>query len=157
MEPTDWVAVYAAALSTAIFVRELIAARQRRRPRVRVSLSYDLRIEPDGTTELWVELTVVNLGDHQIRVPSLGVTSDEPKRSITFDNSPEPGSRSTLPGTVEPRDAGTFYIPEWYLEQRQRMDLFAPMVGWAKISTGERFESEPTILLRRMNPDEEFP
>jgi hypothetical protein len=157
MEPTDWVAVYAAALSTAIFVRELITARQRRRPRVRVALSYDLRIEPDGTTEPWVELTVVNLGDRQIRVASLGLTSDEPKRSITFDNLPEPGSRSTLPGMVEPRDAGSIYIPEWYLEQRQRMDLFAPMVGWAKISTGERFESDPTVLLRRITSGEEFP
>jgi hypothetical protein len=81
---------------------------------------------------------------------------EQPQRGFALNAPPQP-DKDTLPGVVEPQDAGSVFIPLLWIEDNQGMDLTAPVVAWVTISTGERFQSKPTVLFRRLSWNEESP
>lgn len=146
MQATGWVAIYAAAVSTASLGWQVWNARRARRPHVEVALSHTVYIPPTGSAESTVQIDVRNRGDIPVQVASVGVRT---KGRATMLAAPRRGE-STLPGEIHPRDAGFTYFPT---DELSSLDLSRPLVGWALLSTGEHIDSKPMKLLARALPN----
>jgi len=137
----DWIAGYAAVVGTAALGWEVWNASRPRRPDVNVGVSV---VGSGRDDRLTCMLVVRNRGDHPIKVEEVGIRmAGKPVLYValtshnTFD--------STVPGVVEPSDAGVAGFESDVLRDAG-MDLWRPVDGYAILSTQEWFWSWPTVL-----------
>ena len=64
-------------------------------------------------------------------------------RDLVIVKQPFPGA---LPATIEPHDSGQTWVSCDELEASGIAFKNCPMVGWVRLSTDERFQSEPVVL-----------
>jgi hypothetical protein len=95
---------------------------------------------PAGRKFVFV-ISVSNRGDSPVRVVSAGFDADDGTANSTWVHDQKPGA--TLPGVVQPRDAGFTYIPE---DELGGLNPAEPVVGWAALSTGEQLRTKPIML-----------
>jgi hypothetical protein len=143
MEATDWIAGYAAVVATAAFGWEVWKTIRARRPPVEVKLSNALlTFLPDPPWAAMVN--VLNHGSQPIRVNSAGFNFQDGSGQTVVIMQPPP--RATIPGVVEPGDAGQTWL---LLDELGPLDPFRPLVAWASLATGQRIDSKPFTLRSR--------
>jgi hypothetical protein len=86
-------------------------------------------------------VTGINRSDHPIRFTSAGFERADGKQIVIRD---QPYG-SNLIGTIPPHDSGETWIECAALEQAG-LDVYGPIVGWARTATGELYKSEPRVL-----------
>lgn len=59
---------------------------------------------------------------------------------------------ATLPGTIPAHDSGESWVKEESLASDYGFDIYAPVEGWATLSTGETYLSEPKPLQTNRTP-----
>ncbi len=92
-----------------------------------------------------LSVTAVNRGDHPVHVSSAGfMLPNGDESSLVILRPPYPGA---LPASVQPRDSGHTWIERKAIEDSGVPIVNQPMVGWVRLSTGERFESNPRVLV----------
>jgi hypothetical protein len=143
-EGIDPVAIYAALVSTVAVGWQILKERRARRPQVEVKISYSLLGYPGRGAAGAAHIEVRNRGDMPVRVTSAGFELQDGSEDVAHITHQPPSA--TLPGVIGPRDSGFTYILEDALGP---LDPFRPLVGFVRLSTGERILSKPTTLLRR--------
>lgn len=86
-------------------------------------------------------VTGINRSDHPIRFTSAGFERADGKQIVIRD---QPYG-SNLIGAVPSHDSGQTWIECDALE-RAGLDVYGPIVGWARTATGELYKSEPREL-----------
>jgi hypothetical protein len=90
-------------------------------------------------------ITAINRGDHPVHVTSAGfMHPDGSDSNLVIMQPPFPGA---LPKTIQPRDSGQTWVERSAAESRGLDAVERPLVGWVNLSTGERFQSKPTVLV----------
>ncbi len=90
-------------------------------------------------------ITAINRGDHPVHVTSAGLLHPNGGDStLVIMQPPFPGA---LPKTIAPRDSGQTWVERSAVESRGLDTVERALVGWVNLSTGERFESKPTVLV----------
>lgn len=159
----DLLAVYGAALSTALATYMIWKDWWLRRPKVLVTV--EKQVMPDAAPHTSYYLVqAVNHSNRPVRVLDLYVElapTGEPERPHAFSFMAAPvqlaGSRdnpkmsigttgATIPGTLGPGDAGMNWVPADYIEPLLKGRRF---VATAILSTGQRFRSDPDMLSTR--------
>jgi hypothetical protein len=137
----DWIAGYAAVVGTAALGWEVWKATRPRRPEVNV----DLKVAwSDGKAHRVCMLVVRNRGDHRIRVEKVAVRMHG-KQVIEVLLTEGLVIDATIPGPVEPSDAGiVFFDPDDLREAG--IDLRRPVDGYVQLSTQEGFYSSSVVL-----------
>lgn len=134
-------AVYAAVVATGGLGWQVWTWRRARRP-VRVAVSLAVVGFPHGN-EWVVVITVVNLSERAVRVGSAGLLMPDGRQWVPF----SPAPLSSLPGPVEPQDAGKLFVAVATVEET--FDLRQPMRAWASLVTGETVKSPKRRLLAK--------
>jgi hypothetical protein len=141
VDATDWIAGYAAVVSTAALGWQILKERRARRPQVEVKVGNAILSYPGRGVVESAHIEARNRGDLPIRVTSAGFNlQDGTARTLAVIQQP-PGA--TLPGAIGPRDSGMTYL---LLDDLGPLDPFRPLVGWVSLSTGERIHSKPFTL-----------
>jgi hypothetical protein len=94
-------------------------------------------------------VTAINRGEHPVHVTSAGFLMPNGRDTLVIMNPPYPGA---LPATIQPRDSGQTWVARDAAESRGLAAVERPLTGWVTISTGERFESKPMILVAADKP-----
>ncbi len=89
-------------------------------------------------------VTATNRGEHPIHVTSAGFLMPNGKDTLVIMHPPHPGA---LPATIAPRDSAQTWVERAVAEERGLNASERALVGWVNLSTGERFESKPTVLV----------
>ncbi len=89
-------------------------------------------------------VTATNRGEHPVHVTSAGFLMPNGEDTLVIMHPPYPGA---LPATVAPRDSAQTWVERAAAEERGLNAPERPLVGWVNLSTGERFESKPTVLV----------
>ena len=143
MTTTTAIAIYAAILSTGGLGWQVYTWIRAHGTRVRVEVTNAFLPFTDHVSYVAM-ITVTNLGEHAIRVTSAGFDfQDSSGRTVVLANAP-PGS--SLPGVVQPHDSGMTWLEETQFASGG-IDVYRPLVAWAKLATGETFKSRPTTLM----------
>jgi hypothetical protein len=143
MEATDWIAVYAAVVSTIAVGWQIRREWRYQRPQVEVKIWMGVLVFPTGGRP-GLQIEARNRGDHPIRVASAGYNVQDGSGHVLAIMFDQPGA--TIPGVIQARDSGfTYLLPE----QLRDLDPSRPVVGWVSLATGERIHSKPTTLMRR--------
>ena len=122
--------------------------RHERMPHVEVTISnafptYGPNNEHVG--EWCLSVTAINRGEHPVHVTSAGFfLPDGKESSLVIVQPPYPDA---LPRTVEPRDSGQTWVERAAVESRGVKVVDQPLTGWVRLSTRERFESKPSVLV----------
>jgi hypothetical protein len=141
MDATDWIAGYAAVVSTVAVGWQILKERRARRPQVEVKVSYGLMFIPPRGGAGSVQVEARNRGDHPLRATSAGFKVQDASENVATIVHQPPGA--TIPGVIQPRDSGFTYLLE---NELGPLDPTRPLVGWVSLSTGERFHSKPFTL-----------
>jgi hypothetical protein len=121
--------------------------RHGRTPHVEVKISNGFPTYGPNNERLgeWCLLvTAINRGEHPVHVTSAGFVMPNGKDTLVIMHPPYPGA---LPATIAPRDSAQTWVER---DAAEDSGLAAPersLVGWVNLSTGERFESKPTVLV----------
>jgi hypothetical protein len=94
-------------------------------------------------------VTAINRGEHPVHVTSAGFLMPNGKDTLVIMYPPYPGA---LPATIAPRDSAQTWVERAAAEDRGLNATERPLVGWVNLSTGERFESKPTVLVTADKP-----
>ncbi len=150
----DAIAGYAAVVATAALGWQVWNATRPHRPDINVGLDVVLLRDPDLGGRLVCRLVVRNRGSHRIRVEQVAIRM--PGRPfIDVDLTEDNTIHATVPGAVEPSDAGiVLFRPEVLREAG--VDLRRPVEAYAQLSTQEGFWS-PATRLRLIEDAEEHP
>jgi hypothetical protein len=143
MDAGTVLALYGAALSTALAGARAATWFSARRPRVSVAILLDWEEMDGGGGFPLVVVEAVNRGSRAVEVTSMGwETQDGRSGRESIDT---PLSRKRLPRTIEPWQGHR----EAEIQGGSGIDLHRPVVGWVKLVTGEVFRSRPTTLQPR--------
>jgi hypothetical protein len=143
MEATDWIAGYAAVVSTVAVGWQIRKEWRGQRPQVEVRIWMGVLVSPSGSRP-GLQIEARNRADHPIRVASAGYNAQDDSGNVLAIMSDQPGA--TIPGVIQARDSGfTYLLPE----QLRDMDPSRPVVGFVQLSTGERIHSKPTMLYKK--------
>jgi hypothetical protein len=144
MGSTTAIAIYAAVVATAGVAWQVYTWLRLHGTRVRVTVSNAFLTFPDHLPQVAM-ITVRNLGGHPIRVTSAGFDFQDGSGRTVVLTQPPPGA--SLPGIVQPRDSAETWVEEQHFTS-SGIDVFRPLVAWARLATGETFKSKPTTLMR---------
>ncbi len=139
------VAAYAAVVATASLGWQVYAWRHRQQNRVTVSVRLAIASPAPGVSVQALSITATNNSEHAVRVTGVGV--DLNRRDGWQFHQPAPIHGATLPGIIQPHDAGVSMIDRENAE-REGLDLTKPVVAWVRLATGEIVNSEPTQVIR---------
>jgi hypothetical protein len=139
------VAGYAAVVATASLAWQIYAWRHRHRSRVDVSVRLAIGAPSANATVHAISVTATNRSEHPVRVVGVGLDLNRPDGWQFHQAAPIYGA--TLPGVVQPHDAGEAMIDRGAAEQED-LDLGEPAIAWIRLATGETVNSEPTQLIR---------
>jgi hypothetical protein len=90
-------------------------------------------------------VTAINRGEHPVHVTSAGfMLPNGDDSALVIMQPPFPGA---LPKTVQPRDSGQTWVARSAVESRGVEVVSQALIGWVDLSTGERFESKPSVLV----------
>src|SRR4029453_12484585 len=125
MEATDWIAGYAAVVATAAFGWGVWKTIRARRPPAEAKRSN--RPPPFPPDPPWAPMVnVLNHGSQPIRVNSAGFNFQDGSGQTVVIMQPPP--RATIPGVVEPGDAGQTWL---LMDELGPRDPFRPPVASA--------------------------
>ncbi|HEY2053950.1 MAG TPA: hypothetical protein VGH14_08460 [Solirubrobacterales bacterium] len=139
------VAAYAAVVATASLAWQFYAWRHRQQNRVAVSVRLAIASPAPGVTVHALSITATNNSEHAVRVTGVGL--DLNRRDGWQFHQAAPIYGATLPGVVQPHDAGVAMIDREGAEG-EGLNLTEPVVAWVRLATGEIVNSEPTQIIR---------
>jgi hypothetical protein len=143
MDATDWIAGYAAVVSTVAVGWQILKERRAQRPQIEVKVMNAMLTYPAREPAWSIQIEARNRGDLPVRVSSAGFNLQDGSGNTVAIIQPPPGA--TLPGLIGPRDAAMTYL---LMEDLGPLDPYRPLVGWVSLSTGERIHSKPSTLRR---------
>jgi hypothetical protein len=126
--------------------------RHGRTPHVEVKISNGFPTYGPNNERLgeWCFLvTAINRGEHPAHVTSAGFIMPNENDTLVIMHQPHPGA---LPRTVQPRDSGQTWVERSAAEAQGLDAVERPLIGWVNLSTSERFESKPTVLVAADKP-----
>jgi hypothetical protein len=141
MDATDWIAGYAAVVSTVAVGWQILKERRTRRPQVEVKVMNAMLTYPARDPEWSAQIEARNRGDLPVRVTSAGFNLQDGSGATVAIIQQPPGAN--LPGVIGPRDSAMTYL---LMDELGPLDPFRPLVGWVSLSTGERIHSKPATL-----------
>jgi hypothetical protein len=137
MEPTDWIAIYAALVATAALGWQMWERRQRRRAQVKLSLGFY-----DDILYLYIR----NRGDHPVRIMTVRFenlvipVNDDARILISgLDSHVRVPNKSTL-GLIPPHDAARVDLRREEILQAG-MTFAEPVIATVTTATGDRLHS----------------
>jgi hypothetical protein len=139
------VAAYAAVVATASLGWQIYAWRHRQKSRVAVSVRLAIASPSPGVTVHVLSIAATNNSEHAVRVTGVGVDLNR-KDGWQFHQAVAIYG-ATLPGVVQPHDAGVAMIDRGGAEA-EGLSLAEPVVAWVRLATGEVVSSEPTQIIR---------
>ena len=139
------IAVYAALVATGSLCWQVYTWRHRRKNRVEVSVRLAVASPAPGETIQALSVTATNRSEHPVRVSGVGLDLHREDNYQFHQAAALYGA--TLPGVVDPNDAGTALIMRDQAEA-EGLDLFKPVKAWVRLATGELVYSEPTQILQ---------
>jgi hypothetical protein len=139
------VAAYAAVIATASLGWQIYAWRHRQQSRVVVSVRLAISSPAPGVTVQAISITATNNSEHAVRVTGAGLDLNRQDGWQFHQAAPIYGA--TLPGVIQPHDAGVAMIDRGGAE-REGLDLTKPVVAWVRLATGETINSEPTQVIK---------
>lgn len=150
-----WTDVYGVGVSTlavllagASLAWQVIQHRQKGKPRAEVNwrLAVVGPAPEHGLPEPVPSLSVkvVNRDDAAVNVSMVGLIVQDGSGDQWLKNPYDRASWDTLPGKVEPRDAGEQFIPLALLVE-YGFDIDKPIVAYANLGTGEQLRSRPLV------------
>jgi hypothetical protein len=89
-------------------------------------------------------VTAINRGEHPVHVTSVGFLMPNGKDTLVIMHPPYPGA---LPATIAPRDSAQTWVERDAAEDQGLNATERPLIGWVNLSTSERFESKPAVLV----------
>lgn len=146
MDLTAIVAVYAALVATAGLGWQIYSWHDRRSQKIEVSVQYAMIGMTDGSTVDAVAIVATNRSEHNVRVSGVGLDLQDGSGREMHVVHPVPGS--DLPGTVGSRDSGQMLILESEVTDAG-IDIYDPVTGWVRLSTGEKVRSKASPLMSR--------
>jgi hypothetical protein len=118
--------------------------RHDRQAHVEVELANALPVIVGEVGDHSFQITATNRGDHPVTITSAGfVTQDG--RDMVMLKTPFPDA---LPCVVPPRDSRQTFMASETLEEAG-LEVYGHIRGFVRISTGERYESKPRVLMER--------
>ncbi len=101
---------------------------------------------PTGLVDA-ISVRVVNRSDHKVRVTGVGLDlQDLSGRQLHQTHAPE---GATIPDVVASHDAGATHFVVEAVEKEAGINVYAPIVGFAHLATGEMVKSKPTTIRTR--------
>jgi hypothetical protein len=149
LTPTDVIAGYAAIVATAALGWEVSKEIRSRRLKIEVEVTSEF-FSVDDKPSWWARIEVRNHSDRPIRVESVGFDFQADLVKAVMIKDQEPGM--TVPGVIAAHDSGFARFPKDKLD-RYGVDTTQPLAGWARLSTGERFEAELVKLWKKPSGD----
>jgi hypothetical protein len=145
VDATTGIAIYAATVATGALGWQVVSWSWSRRTRLQIRVQLGFLALPQRQVDM-VFVTAINRSDHPINISSAGLEAQDGSGGLLVQ--PYPNIGSSIPGVVNPRDAG---VRNMELEELKRLgfDPYRPVVGRVTTSTGETYHSKPTTLLRR--------
>lgn len=134
MEPAQIItivlAVYAAALSTYLGIREL----KRQRPRIEVSAKHGYVIDGEEYSEPVIIMQATNVGSGPVYLSGTGFVKEDAGRSVIA----EPYPKGVLPGKLhERRNLITVYACRWFRDLIEHWDV---MGAYFQDETGGKWD-----------------
>jgi hypothetical protein len=139
------IAVYAALVATGSLCWQIYTWRHRRQNRVEVSVRLAVASSASGQTIQALLVSATNRSEHPLRVSGVGLDLHRDDNYQFHQVKSLYGA--TLPGVVDPNDAGTALIMRDEAEA-EGLDISKPVKAWVRLATGELVYSEPTQILR---------
>jgi hypothetical protein len=138
----DWIAVYAATVSTIVGIMQLHELRQRARTQVQVTI-HPLFM---GGELAWIGLTVVNHSDHHINLTGLWIVDvSSGERHVAELDVFEAERNAELFDEIGAHDAATGVIPRRALDE-MRIAPRSVVAASVETKTGLSFRSKPITL-----------
>jgi hypothetical protein len=143
MSNTTIIAIYAALIATASVAWQIYVWRHRQKTHVEVVVRMALSSPAPGVTQYALTVTAINRSEHAVRVTGVGV--DLPN-GLQYHQLESGQGDASLPGPIPSHDSAFAMLMREDVE-REGLDVYEPITGWVRLSTGKIVTSSPTQVL----------